>query len=180
MSTNDMQDTNAGNRPDTVTISPEAALPPEPESVVVPFFNLANDETEHCFAWFIGSGVIDPVVLIEQARQRAAEEFDDLPADEKADRDRDKVIEEDMLEKLIEAIEELFEDQLDEVLPGNWDVVALGETCMNDPEILVKGLAACGWGKVSREILAQALLLHVANLAVDDGGRSHPNIGKEG
>ena len=39
MSTNDMQDTNAGNQPDDVTVSPEAASQPNPEPMVVVQFD---------------------------------------------------------------------------------------------------------------------------------------------
>lgn len=161
---------NNPKKPAGATASPPPAIP---------FFNLVNLPTEHCFAWLIGSGVIDPVVLIEQCRQQAAEEFDVLPADDKADLDRDKLIEEDMLEKLIEAIEELFNDQFDEVLPGSWDVVGLGDTCQNDPEILVKGLAACGWDKVPLKTLAKALMLYVKTSTTGDGEQPLPNGEKE-
>ena len=135
------------------------------------FFNLYTLETQHVFSWLINSTEVDLADLIEQARQKAIEDFDEDTAvaeahgDDGVKVDREKSIEDKIDEFLPEVISEFVEERLEELEFGegdfNSDALAPNDKGRDAVECLVGGLVSCAMCKVNLRVVADAIKLHL-------------------
>ena len=134
------------------------------------FYNLKTRENEHCLAWLIRSGVIDPAAFVEKYRKKATEAYD-----RRLKRGREKLndpyrednIDGETVENMTAAIAELFEEKLGSDYDQWNTILHLSDTSV-DPETLLPGLAACAFKNVSCNVVADALFLHVKGMTADN------------
>ena len=171
MSTNDMQDTDDGNQPDDVTVSPEAAPPPEPELIArkrgaktekrrTPWRKRCDELTGHVIACVLGCSEFDVPALVKEARHNEIKKYGTVstPADNNC---RFDVLCSDLgdavrenIKQHLGAYRDVEEDFLEPDVGGQYELATLIGT-----------LLSYGLRSVDYVVVGEAILAHIEQLA---------------